>query len=378
MIARIFSAFFVCCCFSVHAQILRDINYAYKYDPASQFIFNWKVIKTDKGFSLFHDLQPVDSLQTPNLKIQFETRASLTDKTGNPISGSGPVIMFEPESGQNIVVAKITSPSSEKPTTFIFHQQLPKTKTLYLLQNEVAQPHFYVNTQKPVAIEGLASQSLYVFYYSQSFPPAAAPFAATQARVSKTIKVDSSFIIRTGEKINYSKRGLYLAQQDTSSTEGLAFRVEDDYPKLGRMENLAGPLLFISTAEEAKKLQQVGGDKKKFDQIILSITGNTERARTFMRSYFKRVELANHYFTSYKEGWKTDRGMIYIIFGLPQEVYLFEDREVWEYSKNNDKVRFQFVKSPTLFDPENYVLIRDKKFRDTWYRTVDLCRKARF
>ncbi|HEY3429827.1 MAG TPA: GWxTD domain-containing protein, partial [Cyclobacteriaceae bacterium] len=308
----------------------------------------------------------------------FETRVSLTDKNGNPIPGSGSGISFEPESGQNLLVAKITASSSGKPHTFIFHQQLPKNKTPYLLQNDIARSHAYVNKQIPISIVGSASPALHVSYYNDLFPPAAAPFAATQARVSKTIKPDSSFLIKAGEKVSFINKGLYLAQQDTASTEGLAFRVEDDYPKLGRMENLTGPLLFICTAEEAKKLQQVGNDKKKFDQIILSITGNTERARIFMRNYFKRVELANQYFTSYKEGWKTDRGMIYIIFGSPQEVYLFEDREVWEYNNSNGKIRFQFVKSPTLFDPENHVLIRDKKFRDTWYKTVDLCRKARF
>jgi hypothetical protein len=70
--------------------------------------------------------------------------------------------------------------------------------------------------------------------------------------------------------------------------------------------------------------------------------------------------------------------MIYIIFGLADEVYLFEDREVWEYKNGNNKIRLQFVKSPTLFDPENFVLIRDNKFKNTWYEVIDLWRKARY
>jgi hypothetical protein len=97
-----------------------------------------------------------------------------------------------------------------------------------------------------------------------------------------------------------------------------------------------------------------------------------------MRNYFKRVEAANQYFSSYKEGWKTDRGMIYIIYGIPDEVYLFEDREVWEYKNEDFKERFQFVKSATIFDPENYVLIREKSFTNDWYNMIDLWRKARF
>ena len=120
------------------------------------------------------------------------------------------------------------------------------------------------------------------------------------------------------------------------------------------------------------------GDKKAFDRVILSVTGNTERAKNLMRNYFKRVEWANYYFTSYKEGWKTDRGMIYILFGLPEEVYKFSDREVWNYKSPSLKVTFNFVKSSTLFDPDNYVLIREKKFQETWYEKVDLWRNARF
>jgi hypothetical protein len=110
----------------------------------------------------------------------------------------------------------------------------------------------------------------------------------------------------------------------------------------------------------------------------LSITGTPERARIFMRNYFRRVEQANVLFSSYKEGWKTDRGIIYIIFGPPEEVFLVGNREVWEYNNVYYKGRFTFVKSPTIFDPENFVLIRDKNYSDNWYSMIDLWRKARF
>jgi hypothetical protein len=111
---------------------------------------------------------------------------------------------------------------------------------------------------------------------------------------------------------------------------------------------------------------------------VLSVTGDKERAKDLMKSYFRRVELANRYFTSYKEGWKTDRGMIYIIFGLPDEVYQFTDREVWNYKNSSYKISFDFVQSSTVFDPDNYVLIRQKKFQETWYEVIDLWRNARF
>lgn len=97
-----------------------------------------------------------------------------------------------------------------------------------------------------------------------------------------------------------------------------------------------------------------------------------------MRNYFNNVEMANLHFTSYKEGWKTDRGMLFIVLGLPTAVYKFTDREVWEYKTLVYDMSFTFIRSPTVFDPENYVLIRDKKYQLEWYEIVDLWRKARF
>jgi hypothetical protein len=63
---------------------------------------------------------------------------------------------------------------------------------------------------------------------------------------------------------------------------------------------------------------------------------------------------------------------------VPDAVYLFDDREVWQYKNEYVKERFQFVKSSTIFDPGNYVLIRERKFANDWYDMIDLWRKARF
>ena len=56
-------------------------------------------------------------------------------------------------------------------------------------------------------------------------------------------------------------------------------------------------------------------------------------------TYFKRVSEANKsYKEAYTEGWKTDRGRIYIIYGQPDDVekYPFESQsksyEIWKYN----------------------------------------------
>jgi GWxTD domain-containing protein len=225
----------------------------------------------------------------------------------------------------------------------------------------------------------LGSDEWFVSYYNDEFPAAAPSFSEAQARVPRAMEADSVFRLRAGDEIVFSMKGLYLIQKDTNALEGLAFRSEDDYPQYTKLASLPGPLIYITTKQEYDRLETVDGNKRAFDRIILQITLDTDRARTLMRSYFRRVELANRFFTSYKQGWKTDRGMIYIIFGKPDEVFRFDDREVWRYDNERFKnISFNFSRSTSVFDPDNFVLIREKKYEDTWYEVIDLWRNARF
>ena len=60
-----------------------------------------------------------------------------------------------------------------------------------------------------------------------------------------------------------------------------------------------------------------------------------------MEEYYARVEYANKHFTHYIEGWRSDMGMVYIIFGAPSNVdrHPFEvdskPYEVWAYYELN-------------------------------------------
>ncbi len=375
----------------LQAQVLRNMNFRYLYNPDEVFTLTWDVVKESGSYTVFYDLILNDTTrQYGDFNIVLEVRKSASEKAGEPVNGTpstlinsagrkAGTIKFSAGSEQEIVVAKVSILDRKKSWAFLFYKQLPHTTSLFAMSGNDLIGNSFIRRGKPVAFHGFPTEKpLQISYYEDAFPAGAPAFSTAQARVAKTIKPDSIFFIDPQNETILTRTGLYLAQQDTASSAGIAFRVEDDYPKLGKLESLAGPLIYVCTKQEYDKIKLAGNDKKKFDQVILSITGNTERARIFMRNYFRRVEAANQYFSSYKEGWKTDRGMIYIIYGVPDEVYLFDDREVWEYKNENIKERFQFVKSATIFDPENFVLIRQKSFTNDWYLMIDLWRKARF
>jgi len=372
------------------AQTLRDINYTYLYNPSEPFTFDMKVIRTTTGWSAFYSFQLRDTTaQADQYVVQWDTRTSLSDKEGTSLNTEGmpkTVSAYRidgevkvPASATALVLtAKVLNNNLKRAWLYwrALEPNYPTNGYLTVDVKPVVTP--YVKLKTPVVLQGDDAARI-VSYYGDDFPAAVPAFSEGMARVLRGLHVDTTLSITGGKEISFDQKGLYLIQKDTLSAEGVAFRVEEDYPRLAKVPSLADPLIYVCTRQEFDRVKAAKGDKRAFDRVILGITGDTERAKHFMRVYFRRVELANHYFTSYKEGWKTDRGMIYIIFGLPDQVYRFNDREVWQYKEGMfKKIEFTFVKSATLFDPDNFVLIRNKKFQETWYDVIDLWRNARF
>lgn len=71
----------------------------------------------------------------------------------------------------------------------------------------------------------------------------------------------------------------------------------------------------------------------------------------YKRDYYERVNYANQHFgnVSRNEGWKTDRGRVYITYGKPSQIERFQNEyytkpyEVWEYNDIEGGVIFFFV-----------------------------------
>lgn len=386
----LFVGFFVA--WGSYSQALREINFSYLYNPAETFTFRMHPVKSSQGWDVYFDLLLNDTRSSANrYSIHWEERESLTAREGVPLD-SMEVSDFR---GRDRFYGKISLSEKQLPVVLVAKVADPQTGQAKFF-HKILRPDFPVDGMLVRETAGIPETGSFVYldqpytlgeetpvvvtYYNDDFPAASPAFSETMARVSPTIKADSLFTILAGESISFPRQGLYLIQKDTAASLGFSIRAEDDYPKYSTLQSLYAPLIYVTTKPEYERLKTAATnkDKKSFDKVILNITRDTERAKNFMRSYFRRVETANRYFTSYKEGWKTDRGMVYIIFGQPDEVYRFEDREVWKYNNDQHKLTFNFVRSGTLFDPDNYVLIRDKKHQRIWYETVDLWRNARF
>lgn len=222
--------------------------------------------------------------------------------------------------------------------------------------------------------------SIYVKYSSMPTPLPYPPYSST-ARDEIVFRIDSllSFNGKDDFQFKETKEGLYFIQVDTSSYYGVAMlNAGADYPYLKNSENLAYPLEYLTSTIEFNEIIQSQNKKLAVDKFWLSTTKEVNRARELVRIYYNRVYYANTYFTSFTEGWRTDRGMIYIMFGPPKAVTKTPEKETWIYAdKINYKVlQFVFNRVQNKYSDNDFLLERSIDFRQFWTKAVNSWRKG--
>jgi GWxTD domain-containing protein len=241
----------------------------------------------------------------------------------------------------------------------------------------------YLLTKDTIQIRNLRDQvrPLYVKYFKHNFDAASPPMALTNKGVSKNLEVDSLFAVNSHQNLNFTRPGLYFVQADTTTYFGLSFYVaERRYPKLSKMIDLIEPLAYITTEEEITQLRTASETKKEMDKFWLKLmSGNVKTAKYIIREYYRRVKIANERFTSYKEGWKTDMGMIYIVYGNPSRVIRANDAEHWFYTQTASfsEIKFSFARKPNQFAEDYYSLVRFPEYEQVWYPIIELWREGK-
>lgn len=383
---RLILLFFVSPLLSI-AQPITGLNFREWYNPNAEVTLSIDVVRLSNQMVVDFS---INSQQFPLEKyaIVWERRDTYTQRDGTSLTET-PTVLSESEKQKKgswvfsipatswLLVAKITNLESK--TTWVHFKKIdPKYPVNgWLEHNGQKLNQKFLTVKNPYQAKSETESSLFVSAYFNDFKPAAPPFAEQTDQIDRFMFYDSTYRVTPGDLLTLTKQGVYLFQRDTNAAEGFAvLGVTNVYPRFSSITDLAQPLLYVTTPEEFNEINLAGNDKARFDKVILDMTGDRDRAKTFMRSYFRRVELANHYFTSYKQGWKTDKGMIYLIFGLPDEVSLNDGTETWFYKSTRS--RFTFVKRGSVYAPDHYVLLRDKRFTEAWFSTIDLWRKSRF
>ncbi len=136
------------------------------------------------------------------------------------------------------------------------------------------------------------------------------------------------------------------------------------FPRVETPADLVGPVAYIGGAQEIDRIHEANSASELMEKLRafwLAPSRDQVEAGQSMNEFYARVEDANRLFSNHKEGWKTDQGMIYVVYGPPTAVGRDGlDTEVWQYPDRG--LSFAFVRATQAYDRrsqlENYVLIR--------------------
>jgi len=223
---------------------------------------------------------------------------------------------------------------------------------------------------------------LFIRYYNRELPVARTPFSTDK---NAAFKFDPDSIYAVDVKDGFTDllelpyHGIYHFQTSVAQTKGLTlFHFDDGFPDIGTPLQAILPLRYLTTQKEYDALLNAENYKAAVDNFWLSrATYQPERAKNMIARYYQRVWDANMLFSSYQEGWKTDRGIIYIIYGPPSEVYRKNGEEEWVYGERNNplSIKFYFYKIDNPFTQNDYGLQRQPTYKTSWYIAIENWRR---
>ncbi|OUJ75361.1 hypothetical protein BXP70_04930 [Hymenobacter crusticola] len=239
----------------------------------------------------------------------------------------------------------------------------------YVRVNEVFQVSSY-GAQQPLTIKQYAPN------FMTALPPMTNP--ATLPPPPRTMSVQDSSGIQAGRRIKLAGPGLYAMRVSGGEKPVGLLAERNSFPELTQATELIQPLIYLTSTAERQRLYDAPDPKRAVDRFWLDIAnGQQTIARQLIRTYYERVAAANRLFSSYKAGWMTDRGMLYIVYGPPETVYRTATEERWMYRPGMmGEGTYTFHAKPSTFAPEHYELVRRPEYERLWYAAVDQWRKG--
>lgn len=289
-------------------------------------------------------------------------RSYIVEITFRDINKKQQVKLFLPLDKSSKQVAQNFMVTGNDPALPLFRDEIDSGEVVHVRYNDSTQ------------------QRLIVCYYNRQFALPPPPFSS-DIKTNYNFRPDSVFTVANGEALRIRKAGLYRFNTDTVSGGGRTLtHFYNGYPEVNNAEMLLSPLRYLTSKNEYSDLVKAADTKKAVDAFWLDKAGSEVRGRELIRKFYKRVEASNQLFTAHTEGWKTDRGMVYLIFGPPGHVYKTLNTETWIYGVDSPTNSLQFIFHRVTDNPftgNDYLLERGQTFQPAWYHAVDAWRSGR-
>lgn len=281
---------------------------------------------------LLNDHTITDLLVTPD---HYHLRVSLADKESRKERDLDKEVTFPDKEWNSKLrlsdLAPLDSAGSVQMTMGIAAgQPLRAAFNVFSDASEPPQVEYQVQNEKnEVTAHGKISLAAGNKFFADTLTIPAATFSGTSNRLIVTARADGATLARA-----FTLKSISENLPDYIQNLDLAIR---------QLKYIAEPLELqrMMSAPLWRREEMFLEFWKKKDPNTATITNEK------MDEYYRRVKYANEHFKGLRDGWETDMGRVYIIFGAPTDVerHPFDiDRkpyEVWSYDDLNR--RFLFV-----------------------------------
>ena len=329
---------------------------------------------------------------------KFEVQVTVLDKSsGRASSRTSEAMIPDPEDPQiNITTVRLLGKAEGEPedpffpiTTYTVSSGLDSLQFMFQVTNNDLDSPLVIESRllKYNADNTPARPMNFNNYSASSLPYLGVDMRNPEVVDEVTRNLDQPGSVLIEFKYPLLEKGNYRFEVETADERGDdIYKARDfailseNYPAILNTRELAEPLIYLMDRRDHESMMSIQNPdslKEAIDRFWLSHIGNMNQARTVINLYYERVEQANKQFTNFKEGWKTDLGMMYILFGPPWYVDRYLNTLVWSYSYDRSDPRYNFVfERPTMrneyYPFDNYLLQRNQGYFNVQYRQIQL------
>ncbi|MBN1996564.1 GWxTD domain-containing protein [candidate division KSB1 bacterium] len=183
---------------------------------------------------------------------------------------------------------------------------------------------------------------------------------------------------------DYKEGGAVFAKKEVVDGKGSAGLDQDRYLTMSEKEldEEFDWTQYLTTSKERKTYNKLNLEGKR--NYLLEFWAEKDPTigtpeNEFKRDYLERVQISNTRFRgAFREGWKTDRGRIMLLYGRPDEIERFpysnesKGYEIWHYFSIQGGVVFIFVDRRNMGDFELvHSTARGELYDQEWTRWID-------
>ncbi len=220
-----------------------------------------------------------------------------------------------------------------------------------------------------------------IFSFPDQTPPAAYVNMGKDGMFFENLLPDSVFSIQMIAgiaQVETTHQGVLRLFEPGNFNNGFAISVfYSQYPDLPKNEELLAPLRYITSIDEFRELFIFRDPQLASERFWQKSSGNPDRGQAQMNRFNTRVIEANRLFPSHLPGWKTDRGMVYIVVGVPDLVFRDGSKENWLYNETMSRpgANLTFVREENQFSSNHFVLQRKQEYSSLWNLSVAAWRR---